>query len=112
MRSWWTAQVRRGTAHHAARAKPTSGRHGVVRDWARKFVRFYVPGSPRKRFRPPPTGCSAWRHDTYVLPESTDELPTCEDRYAPREGLVVMNQPAIHGLHDFLRRYREGETDE
>src|SRR5436305_14565287 len=71
MKSWWTDQVRRGTVHHAVRATRTSGGRGVVNCWARKSVRFYAPGSPRKRFRPPPTGCSAWRHDIYILPEST-----------------------------------------
>ena len=52
-----------GRARHAARATRTSGGRGVVSCWARKFVRFYAPGSPRRKFRPRPNGCSAWPHD-------------------------------------------------
>jgi hypothetical protein len=37
---------------------------------ARKFERSYVPGCPRRKFRPPPIGCSGWRHDIHSLPES------------------------------------------
>ena len=60
-----------GQRRHAARATRTSGGRGVVNCWARRFVRFYAPGRPRRKFRPPPKGCSAWPHDIYILPEST-----------------------------------------
>ena len=47
-----------GQRRHAARATRTSGGRGGVSCWARKSVRFYAPGSPRRKFRPPPN-----RHD-------------------------------------------------
>ena len=52
-----------GRRRCAARATRTSGGRGGVSCWARKFVRFYAPGSPRRKFRPPPNGCSAWLHE-------------------------------------------------
>src|SRR3954453_24020286 len=51
---------------------PTSGGPGVARCWARKSVRFYARGPPRRKFRPRPKGCSASPRDVYILPESTD----------------------------------------
>jgi hypothetical protein len=63
--------LRLGTTRHAARVTRTSVGRGVVNCWVRKSVRFYVPGLPSMRSGPPPTGCSAWRHDIYILPEST-----------------------------------------
>src|SRR3954470_15385017 len=71
MRSWWTDRPRRGTRRRAVRATRTSGGRGVVNCWARRFVRFYARGRPRRKFRPRPTGCSAWPHDIYIHPEST-----------------------------------------
>src|SRR6201746_963335 len=74
MRSWWTARPRRGTSRHGVRAPRTSVGPGVVNCWARRFVRFYAPGLPRRKFRPRPKGCSAWPHDIYLLPESTAKV--------------------------------------
>jgi hypothetical protein len=65
-------------------------------------VRFYVPGSPRKRFRPPPRGCSAWRHDIFVLPESTEgpeaALQEIDDLIVALEGGQTPPRPRMSVL--------------
>ena len=61
-----------GRPEPRARATRTSGGRGGGNCWARKSVRFYAPGSPRRRFRPPPNGCSAWPHDMQEVAESTE----------------------------------------
>ena len=83
-RSWWTARRRRGTRRHAGRATRTSGGRGGVNCWARRFVRFYARGLPRRKFRPQPKGCSAWPRNVYIFPESAVTFPTDSLTRLPR----------------------------
>ena len=53
-----------GRSRTGARAMRTSAGRGAANCWRRKFVRFYAPGSPRRKFRPSPSGCSTWPHHT------------------------------------------------
>jgi len=48
----WTKPV-------VASATRTTGRHGVSNCWARRFLRFYIAGSPTAEFSPSPCGSSA-----------------------------------------------------
>ncbi|MFO0957386.1 MAG: hypothetical protein U0800_07945 [Isosphaeraceae bacterium] len=68
---WWIDRPPRGTENPAARATRTSGMPGGATCWARRFVRPYARGRPRRKFRPPPKGCSAWPHNSNRFPEST-----------------------------------------
>ena len=40
-------------------------------------MRFYVPGSPRRRFKPPPTGCrSPGKYSTIAVPKAEELVAT------------------------------------
>lgn len=84
-RSWCTARPRLGTALRVVQAMRTRDEPGDVNCWARRFGRFYVPGSPRRKFRPPPIGCSAWRRDIHGLPESAVSSDRTESRRDDRK---------------------------
>ena len=64
--SWWTAGSHPGTIRTVVRATPTSVGPGVGNCWRRKFAGFCTPGSPRRKFKPSPSGCSAWPHESGV----------------------------------------------
>src|SRR5262249_40740392 len=66
---------------------------GGVNCWARRFVRLYTPGLPRRKFRPRRKGCSAWPHDLNIQPEST-ELS---------EGVEILK---LHGSNNWMQGKR------
>jgi hypothetical protein len=44
--------------------KPRRQASRAVNSWPRRFVRFHAPRSPRRKFKPSPSGCLPWRHES------------------------------------------------